>query len=99
MAPYTPEHSWTRQQTMTKRDTQEVWWMKIGGGYVKHIKHITHVKLYKDEEELYLSKSAGLTAETHKLIEKERERLLKEEGRKLSRAKIINNLIIEKYGN
>ena len=73
--------------------------MKIGGGYVKHNKHITHVKLYKDEEELYLSKSAGLTEEVHRLVEREKKRLSDEEGRKVSRAKIICNLVIEKYGD
>lgn len=73
--------------------------IRLEGGYVTHIKHVTHVKLYKDEEELYLSKSSGLTLEVHQLIENEKNRLLEEEGRKVSRSKIVCNLIIEKYGS
>lgn len=54
---------------------------------------------YEDEEELKLTKSAGLTEEAHSLLVKEKERLFIEEKRKISQSKIVNNLIIEKYGN
>ena len=56
------------------------------------------MKLYEDEEELVLAKSSGLTEEVHRLIEREKKRLLEEEGRKVSRSKIVCNLIIEKFG-
>ena len=53
------------------------------------------MKLYEDEQELTLVKSAGLTKEVHELVEKEKRRLLQEEGRKVSRSKIVNNALIE----
>ncbi len=53
------------------------------------------MKLYEDEQELILAKSAGLTKEVHELVEKEKMRLLREEGRKVSRSKIVNNALIE----
>lgn len=57
------------------------------------------MKLYEDKKELVLDKSVGLTIEVHKLVEEEKKRLLREEGRKVSRSKIICNLVIEKYGD
>jgi hypothetical protein len=53
------------------------------------------VKLYEDNEELKLTASAGLTKEVHELVEREKKRLLEKEGRKLSRAKIVNNALIK----
>lgn len=56
------------------------------------------MKLYSDKEELVIKGSFGVTEEVKRLIEKEKNRLLTEEKRKVSRAKIVCNLIIEKYG-
>ena len=58
-----------------------------------------HIKLYDDSEKLYLKDSVGLTREVKEMIEKEKKRLWTEEKRKVSRAKIVCNLIIEKYGD
>jgi len=57
------------------------------------------MKLYSDKEELVLNGSFGVTEEVKRLIEKEKNRLLTEENRRVSRAKIVCNLIIEKYGD
>lgn len=56
------------------------------------------MKLYEDEEELVLAKSSGLTQEVHRLVEMEKKRLLEEEGRKVSRSKIVCNALIKMYG-
>ena len=55
--------------------------------------------MYSDEERLSQDKSMWLTMETFKLARKEKYRLKKEEERDVSIAKIVNNLILEKYGN
>jgi len=57
------------------------------------------MKLYSDKEELVIKGSFGVTEEVKRLIEKEKNRLRTEEKRKVSRAKIVCNLIIEKYGS
>jgi len=54
--------------------------------------------MYKDEEKLDKFKTVCLTEECHQLVFKEKERLKREDKRKVSLMKIINNLIIEKYG-
>ncbi len=53
--------------------------------------------MYSDEETLEQYKLVWLTRETNKLLQKEKTRLWEKEKRKISKAKILNNLILEKY--
>lgn len=55
--------------------------------------------MYSDDERLEQHKLVWLTKQTNYLLIKEKARLLKEEKRKVSKAKLVNNLILEKYGN
>lgn len=54
--------------------------------------------MYQDDEQLEQYRSIWLTQETYRILKKEKSRLKKEEQRDVSMAKIINNLIIGKYG-
>lgn len=53
--------------------------------------------MYTDEETLELTHRVAITQKVKELIDKEKKRLYKEEGRKLSRAKIVSNLIIGSF--
>jgi hypothetical protein len=53
--------------------------------------------MYGDDEQLEQFKAVWLTEKAHKIIKLERGRLKKENDREVSMAKIINNLILEKY--
>ena len=53
---------------------------------------------YQDYERLEMYKPVGLNKEAYDLIKAEKQRLKKEEKRKASLAKIVCNLILEKYG-
>jgi hypothetical protein len=48
--------------------------------------------MYSDEETLEQFKLIWLTKETNKLLNKEKKRLLEEEHRKVSKAKLVNKL-------
>lgn len=54
--------------------------------------------MYEDKEKLERHKQTWLTKRCSELVLQEKERLKREEGRELSNQKIINNLILEKYG-
>jgi len=56
------------------------------------------MKLYKDEDKIQQNKKTYLTKDVHKLLWKEKVRL-KKLGRKVSIQKLVNNSIIEKYGD
>lgn len=53
---------------------------------------------YQDHEVLEQAKTIWLTREVHTLLQKEKDRLQKTEGRRVSIAKIVNNLIAREYG-
>lgn len=53
--------------------------------------------MYRDEEQLEQYKLIWLTQKTHNLLKSEKRRL-KKQGREVSMAKLLNNLILEKYG-
>jgi hypothetical protein len=53
--------------------------------------------MYKDEEQLTLPKLVRITAEEHELLRRERNRL-RVEGRQISMAKLLCNLIRQAYG-
>lgn len=54
--------------------------------------------MYEDDEKLVGNTRIRLSDKCKELIKKEKKRLLKEEGRSVSMQKIINNLILENYG-
>ena len=53
--------------------------------------------MYTDDEQLVGYRKTWLTKEVYELVRKEKARL-KKEGRDVSMQKIINNLLIEKFG-
>lgn len=53
--------------------------------------------MYPDEQTLDQYKQVWLTKEVRQLVNKEKKRLKKEEGRDVSVAKIVNNALLEKY--
>ena len=54
--------------------------------------------MYKDTDKLLQFKPAWLTERCHFLLSEEKNRLFLEDKRKLSLMKLVNNLILEKYG-
>lgn len=54
--------------------------------------------MYKDDEQLELPNRIGITKEVYKMLRDEKKRLLREDKRRLSMAKIVCNLIIKEYG-
>ena len=55
--------------------------------------------MYQDKDKLEQYKQVWLTKEADDLISTEKIRLRKKENRRISKAKLVNNLIIEKYGD
>jgi hypothetical protein len=53
--------------------------------------------MYQDDVNLLLRKSILITVECHTLLRQEKRRLKKEEGRKVSMAKLVCNLILQAY--
>jgi hypothetical protein len=54
------------------------------------------MQLYSDKEELKLEKQVGITKDVYNIL-REAKRTSIKSGKKLSMAKIVCNLIIEKY--
>jgi len=52
--------------------------------------------MYSDEEYLLVDKRIGITKEVYQIIKKEKKKL-REQGRRVSMAKIVCNAIMEKY--
>ena len=67
------------------------------GGYYKAIYYHIWTYMYTREEELEIYGRIGVTKEVHEILKKVKKDLAKK-GVKESMAKIVCNLIIEKYG-
>lgn len=55
--------------------------------------------MYTDDETLDQYRTVWLTKEVRQLVNQEKRRLKKEENREVSIAKLVNNALLEKYGN
>lgn len=62
----------------------------------QHVEKIQN--MHNDYEKLDLNGRVGVTDEVIALLRREKERLRKVEKRKVSVAKLVCNLVIEKYG-
>lgn len=56
-----------------------------------------HINMYPDELKLDRHKKTWITKEVYRIAWKEKQRLWREEKRKVTLQKLINNAVIEKY--